>query len=53
MSESLEPKAKGQSVRVDVSKLEQMMNMVGELIIDQTRLRLLEKQIRREDETTQ
>ncbi|QTH43666.1 chemotaxis protein CheA [Cohnella sp. LGH] len=53
MSDSLEPKAKGQSVRVDVSKLEQMMNMVGELIIDQTRLRLLEKQIRREDETTQ
>jgi len=52
MSESLEPKAKGQSVRVDVSKLEQMMNMVGELIIDQTRLRQLEKQIRREDETT-
>ncbi len=52
MSESLEPKAKGQSVRVDVSKLEQMMNLVGELIIDQTRLRQLEKQIRREDETT-
>ncbi|MFC4599177.1 chemotaxis protein CheA [Cohnella hongkongensis] len=42
-------KSKGQSVRVNVDKLEQMMNRVGELVIDQTRIRQLEADIRRQE----
>lgn len=51
-----QPKAKiASTVRVDVDKLEHLMNLVGELVIDQTRLvdargRLAEKDIRDENE---
>lgn len=43
------------TVRVDVDKLEHLMNLVGELVIDQTRLvdvrgRLTEKESRQEDD---
>ncbi|WP_172251171.1 chemotaxis protein CheA [Saccharibacillus deserti] len=38
-SEADEPrKVTGQSVRVDVERLENLMNLVGELVIDQTRI---------------
>jgi two-component system chemotaxis sensor kinase CheA len=32
-----------QSIRVNVDRLEQLMNLVGELVIDQTRIRQMEK----------
>jgi two-component system chemotaxis sensor kinase CheA len=34
-----EGKRKSQTIRVDVARLEQLMNLVGELVIDQTRIR--------------
>lgn len=50
------PKAKiNPTVRVDVDKLEHLMNLVGELVIDQTRLvdvrgRLTERETKQEDD---
>ncbi|MFC0333280.1 chemotaxis protein CheA [Paenibacillus sepulcri] len=47
-SESIAPpghfeKAKGQTIRVNVERLENMMNLVGELVIAQTRIQQMEK----------
>jgi len=36
-------KLRAQSIRVNVDRLEQLMNLVGELVIDQTRIKQIEK----------
>ncbi|MBO9600052.1 MAG: chemotaxis protein CheA, partial [Cohnella sp.] len=36
-------KARSHSIRVSVDRLEQLMNLVGELVIDQTRIKQIEK----------
>ncbi len=47
-------KTKAHTVRVNVERLEQLMNLVGELVIDQTGIRQMEQSLRRKyggDET--
>lgn len=39
-------KVKGQSIRVNVERLEQLMNLAGELVIDQTRIRQINRMFR-------
>ncbi|MCD9024537.1 chemotaxis protein CheA [Cohnella silvisoli] len=38
-------KSRVQSIRVNVDRLEQLMNLVGELVIDQTRIKQMEKEL--------
>lgn len=40
-------KAKPQTIRVSVERMEHLMNLVGELVIDQTRIQQVEQQLKR------
>jgi len=42
---ALQEKSRVQSIRVNVDRLERMMNLVGELVIDQTRFKQIEKSL--------
>ncbi|RKP48795.1 chemotaxis protein CheA [Cohnella endophytica] len=44
-SSPLQDKARVQSIRVNVDRLEKLMNLVGELVIDQTRVRQVERSL--------
>ncbi|BBI35755.1 chemotaxis protein CheA [Cohnella abietis] len=41
----IQEKSRVQSIRVNVDRLEQLMNLVGELVIDQTRIKQIEKSL--------
>ncbi|MNW44340.1 Chemotaxis protein CheA [compost metagenome] len=45
-SSSISDKAKNQSIRVSIERLEQLMNLAGELVIDQTRIRQINRMFR-------
>lgn len=53
---AFQERPKAQTIRVNVDRLEHLMNLVGELLIDQTRMQRLEKDIRQKlgtDESAQ